>query len=174
MEGIVDGAVGITAERRIDMKHWRALGIGNEPSILWNVKREMLRLSPGCLIDLVTTFEDGQELLLMYTYDVVFADFESPVTFDLTPLIAERGFPVVAISQNGLPGHLADIRIGSVVDPENPKETGLAALRLLRHQNLRRLRRICTNFPMWPSRTLSRLVPKKPREVKSYARMIFY
>ncbi len=125
-------------------------------------------------MDLVTTFEDGQELLLMYTYDVIIADFGSPVIFDLIALIAERGFPVVAISQNGLPGHLTDVRIVSVVDPENPKETGLAALRLLRHQNFLHLRRICRNILMWPSRTLLQLVPKKPREVKSYAKLNFY
>lgn len=156
------------------MKHWRALGIGNEPLILWNVKEEILHLSPGCLMDLVTTFEDGQELLLMYTYDVVIADFESPVTFDLTPLIAERGFPVVAISQNGLPGHLTGIRIGSVVNPENPGETGLAALKLLRHRGLLHLRRICRNILMWPERLLLCLVPQKPREANYYTEMAFY
>jgi hypothetical protein len=174
MEGIACEAVGITAERRGDMKHWRVLGIGNESLTLWNVKQEILRLSPGCLMDLVTTFEDGQELLLMYTYDVVIADFESPVTFDLTPLIAERGFSVVAISQNGLPGHLTDVRIGSVVDPENPRETGLAVLRLLRHQNFLHLRRIFRNILMWPHRLLFYLLPKKVHVIDMHTKMLFY
>lgn len=164
----------VIVERRVEMKHWRILKIGNDTLMFWSVKEEMLRLSPGCLVDLATTFEDGQELMLMYTYDVVIADFGSSVAFDLATLIAGREVPVVAISQNGLPVHLSDMGVACLVPSESPEKAGLTALRLLRHQGLLHLGHICRNFLTWPSRILLWLVPKKARLANSYAKLLFY
>ncbi len=155
------------------MNHWRILEIGDKATIFGGIWSELISLSPGCLLDLALTFEDGQELLLMYTYDVVIADFGSPVAFDLIPLMAEREFPVVAISQNGLPVHLSDRGVACLVPSERPEKAGLAALRLLRHQGLLHLGHICRNFLTWPSRILW-LVPKKARLANSYAKLLFY
>lgn len=156
------------------MNHWRILEIGDKGMIFGGIQGELTALSPGCLLDLALTFEDGQELLLMYTYDVVIADFGSPVAFDLIPLMAEREFPVVAISDNGLPVHRANIHIASVVHPNDPKQTVLAVLRLLRHQGMMRLVSIFNKILTWPYRSLSRLIPDKSRELNSYAKLLFY
>lgn len=156
------------------MNHWRILEIGDKATTFGGIRSELISRSPGCLLDLALTFEDGQELLLMYTYDVVIADFESSVASDLKPLIAERGFPVVAISENGLPRYQADIHIASVVHPDDPKETGLTVLRVLRHQGVMRLGSICNKILMWPYRELSKLIPDESREVNSYAKLLFY
>ncbi|MCF8081705.1 MAG: hypothetical protein K9M96_01305 [Deltaproteobacteria bacterium] len=154
------------------MKHWRILGIGDDPWMLSNIKREVLHLSPGCLMDLVTTFEDGQQLLLMYTYNVIIADFGSPVTRDLAAFITEQGLPVVAISQNGC--RVPAFNIACVSHSESPEEIGPAALRLLPHQSFLHLRRVCKKILMWPSRILFSLVPNKANEIALYERPPFY
>jgi hypothetical protein len=156
------------------MKNWRILGIGNEPSIFWRVKKEMVSLSPGCLIDLATTFEDGQELLLMYTYDAVIVDFESPVASDLAGLIKRRGFSIVAISQNGLPAHPKGMSIKRIVSPTHPEEISHAALQLLQRRGFLVLRRVARRSGMWISRVLSQLIPKKASEADFTATLLFY
>lgn len=157
------------------MNHWRILGIGDKKTVFGGIRSELISLSPGCLLDLALTFEDGQELLLMYTYDVVIADFGSPVAFDLIPLMAEREFPVVAISENGLPVQRADIHLVCVVHTDDDvKETVLTVLRVLRHQGVMRLGSICNKIVMWPYRALSKLIPDESREVNSYAKLFFY
>jgi hypothetical protein len=156
------------------MKHWRILAIENDPSDFWGIKREMLRLAPGCLFDLATTFEDAQELLLMYTYDVVIADFEIPVTFELAELIAARRVPVVALSQDGLPVSRAAMPIACVVNPRHPEKASSEAVSLLRHMGLLHLKHSSKKVLMRLFRALSKLIPREAPDMNSYKAFLFY
>jgi len=155
------------------MNHWRILGIGDK-SFCRGIRSELKSLSPGCLVDLASTFEEGQELLLMYTYDVVIADFESPIVLELTPLMAERGFPVVAVSGNDLPDYRGDIHVASLVHLDDPRAIVLTALRVLQHYGVMRLRSKFNKIFMWLNRAPAKLIPENPRDVNSYATLLFY
>jgi len=156
------------------MKHWRVLGIGVDLLVFRGIKNAMLSVSPGCLMDLAATSEDGRELLLMYTYDLIIADLQSSAAQDLAELIAGRGFPILGINFNGLPAQYEGMDVAGVIKPENPEEICLAAKRLLRYKNVRQMGLGGNKIVRWLSTPMWQPIPKTHREANHYAAMLFY
>ena len=84
------------------MIHKRLLGIDEDLNFLTCLGNEISHRFPGCQFDKVTTFEDGRQLMLLLTYDLVISDPMNAPGSKLMELAGGRNFPVLALSSNGV------------------------------------------------------------------------
>jgi len=82
------------------MKTRRFLAVDSRVDLLLTLEEEILSGFPECHLDMATTFEDGRQLMLMVTYDLVILDIMSSPGSNLLDLILSRKFPVLVLSDN--------------------------------------------------------------------------
>jgi DNA-binding NarL/FixJ family response regulator len=82
------------------MKNKRFLAIDSQVGLLLTLEEEILSGFPECHLDMATTLEDGRQLMLMVTYDLVILDIMSSPGSNLLDLILSRKFPVLVLSDN--------------------------------------------------------------------------
>ncbi|UCF85673.1 MAG: hypothetical protein JSV50_08590, partial [Desulfobacteraceae bacterium] len=56
------------------MKNKNVLAVDSQADLLLTLKEKILGICPECRIDIITTFEEARQLILMLTYDLVVSD----------------------------------------------------------------------------------------------------
>jgi len=94
-------------------------------NFLVRLEDEISHRCPGCQFDKVTTFEDGHQLMLLLTYDLVISDPLSTFGSKLMDLAGDRNIPVLALSNNGASPRVAarfdKVRIPRVISKNGVK-----------------------------------------------------
>lgn len=83
------------------MKNKSVLAVDSQMDLLQTLEEKILSACPGCRLDMATTFEDGRQLMLLLTYDLVISDIMNTPGCDLIDLAASRNFPILVLSDNG-------------------------------------------------------------------------
>ena len=86
--------------KNFTMKTKRVLAVDRQVGLLLTLEEKILSGFPGCDLDMATTLEDGRQLMLMVTYDLVILDIMSSPGSNLLDLILSRKFPVLVLSDN--------------------------------------------------------------------------
>ena len=87
--------------------HKRILAIDAQPNFLLSLEKIILSAFPEYQFDKATSFDNGRQLILMLNYDLVILDILNRPGHDLVDLLMHRGYPVLALSNNGAsPGSL--------------------------------------------------------------------
>src|SRR5512145_1926101 len=79
----------------------RILAVDDEKDILEVLKDEILSDAPNCILDTATTYEEAQELLLSWTYDLAIFDIMGVRGFDLLKNATARPYPVPVVMLTG-------------------------------------------------------------------------
>ncbi len=77
------------------------LAVDDEEDVL-DVIREEFSAIPGLTLNTATTFEQGKEFLVSYTYDVVILDIMGVQGFELLKIATRLNFPVVMLTAHAL------------------------------------------------------------------------
>ena len=100
------------------MANKRLLGIGDQPEFLLTMKQWLLSVYSGCQFDMASRYEEGRQLILLLTYDLVICDILSAPGLELAGLIKDRKLPVLALMDHSascdMPHHFKGINIRSV------------------------------------------------------------
>jgi len=146
------------------MTHKRLLGIDEDLNFLIRLENEISHRCPGCQFDKVTTFEDGRQLMLLLTYDLVISDPLNTPGSKLMDLAGGRNFPVLALSSNGASPRVAarfdKVRIPRVISKKGVKSLVPVIEEIVRLENEPRWMRLVKSRINFPSRAMMRMVPK--------------
>ncbi|MBW1799890.1 MAG: hypothetical protein JRJ85_04090 [Deltaproteobacteria bacterium] len=106
------------------LKHKRLLGIGRNLDFLLGMRQTVQNHCPLCQFDLATRFEEGRQLVLLLTYDLVISDVLSATGLAMTDLLTARNLPVVAVMDPGTShevlGHFPELKIRSTINKQDP------------------------------------------------------
>lgn len=75
----------------------RILAVDDEPDVLEVLEEEIQMAAPGSRVDTATTFEQANEALLAWTYDLVILDIMGVRGFDLLKRISKRPYPIPTV-----------------------------------------------------------------------------
>ena len=104
------------------MKNKSVLAVDSQMDLLQTLEEEILSACPECRLDMATTFEDGCQLMLLLTYDLVISDIMNAPGCDLIDLAASRNFPVLVLSDNGSSDEALNQSNGMKIRAVLPKE----------------------------------------------------
>jgi|GEM_PF-3195281 len=80
------------------IKNKNFLAIGSQVDLLKMVREKVMSACPECSLDMATTLENGRQLMIMYSYNLVILDMMNILWCNLISLSASRNFPVLALS----------------------------------------------------------------------------
>ena len=139
------------------MKNKSVLAVDSQMDLLQTLEEKILSACPECRLDMATTFEDGRQLMLLLTYDLVISDIMNAPGCDLIDLAARRNFPVLVLSDNGSSDEALNesngLRIQATLPKEKLNEIVPTVEEVLKHEfvpswkrALERLLRFLTSF----------------------------
>ena len=80
----------------------RILAVDDEPDVLAVLGEEIREGAPNCIFEKVTTYNEGVEKMVSWTYDLVILDIMGVRGFDLLSLAVTRNFPVAMLTAHAL------------------------------------------------------------------------
>ena len=83
------------------IKHKTILGIDNNMDFLEDLEKAILNACPKCGFDKATSFSQGQQYMVMISYDLVISDIMSSPGADLLVVVEGHGLPVLALLSDG-------------------------------------------------------------------------
>jgi DNA-binding NtrC family response regulator len=83
------------------LKNKFVLAVDDEQDVL-DIMREEFSTIPSLTLNTATSFEEGKDLLISYTYDVVILDIMGVKGFELLQIAASLNFPVVMLTAHAL------------------------------------------------------------------------
>ena len=81
--------------------HKMVLGVHSHMEHLLEIEKELMGAHPTILFYKATTYEEGLQLMLSYTFDLVISETSVEQGTELIALALRRNFPVLIISENG-------------------------------------------------------------------------
>jgi len=81
--------------------HTMVLGVHSNMEHLLEIEKELVGTYPKILFYKATTYEEGLQLMLSYTFDLVILEPSIEQGAELIALAVRRNFPVVIMSENG-------------------------------------------------------------------------
>jgi hypothetical protein len=80
------------------IKNKNFLAISSQVDLLKIVREKVMSAGPECSLDMATTLENGRQLMIMFSYNLVILDMTNILWRNLISLSASRNFPVLALS----------------------------------------------------------------------------
>jgi len=80
----------------------RILAVDDEPDVLRILEEEVMGACPGCTLDKATTYEQANELIRAWTYELIILDIMGVRGFDLLELAVAYQRPVVILTAHAL------------------------------------------------------------------------
>jgi len=90
----------VMAESILDGKS--ILAVDDEPDVLAVLEEEILGACPRCTFDKATTYEQANELIRTWTYELVILDIMGVRGFDLLEQAVAHHFPVLMLTAHAL------------------------------------------------------------------------
>ena len=78
------------------------LAVDDEPDVLAVLEEEILTACPRCTLDKSTTYEQANQLISTWTYELVILDIMGVRGFDLLKQAVVHNFPVVMLTAHAL------------------------------------------------------------------------
>ena len=78
------------------------LAVDDEPDVLAVLEEEILNACPRCTFDKATTYEQANELMRTWTYELIILDIMGVRGFDLLEQAVVHHFPVVMLTAHAL------------------------------------------------------------------------
>ena len=145
------------------MTHKRVLAIDGNLNFLTRLKNEISNRCLQCQVDTVTTFEDGRQLMLLLTYDLVISDPLNGPGSKLMDLAGGRNFPVLALSNNGASQQVATqfdkVKIPRVVSKNGVKSIVPVIEEVMRLESEPRWKRVLGKLRTLPGQMITKLTP---------------
>jgi len=80
----------------------RILAVDDEPDVLRILEEEIMAACPGCTFDKATTYEQANELIRAWTYELIMLDIMGVRGFDLLELAVAYQRPVAILTAHAL------------------------------------------------------------------------
>ena len=160
------------------MKNKSVLAVDSQMDLLQTLEEEILSACPECRLDMATTFEDGRQLMLLLTYDLVISDIMNAPGCDLIDLAASRNFPVLVLSDNGSSDEALNqsngMKIRAVLPKENLNEIVPTVEEVLKYECMPGWKRALEKLDSIANFFLKILLPKSLTSTPPPERQIFY
>ncbi len=144
--------------------HRMVLGVHSSMEQLLKMENELKDAYPTILLYKATTYEEGLQLVLSYTFDLVISEMGLKQGAEIIDLASRRNFPVVIISENGRSTEKLRRLYGPNIKAVSSKQDTMKIVQrigeILKVHNKLRLQRIIGKFINMCHLTVRMLSPK--------------